>query len=982
MIFISYRIDDSNSEVARLEEGLVAEFGRDVVFRDQSGIQGGDDWSAVIQERLETCRVILVTIGSKWKLIRYKEGPQEGRLRLDDPKDWVRREVTRALDSEAGGTKAVVPILLDLAEMPSESWLQFVGLERLASKQALRLRTDDYETDLKKLIDTLRAKCPDLPPRPNPATASAARQAVAGLASPTLPPDYLQRLRDKCAAVELLGLKLQEGQAVRLSSVYVPLTTQVQRLPGESGDEEGSLTNPEGRGREPTPVTLLSLLNQESLYIAGGAGSGKSTFCRWVAWLACTGKMPETPVPPPEGYSEEFPTQLGGRLPLLVRLREFWEFLPQTAGIRTLTQIQLEESLRRWIDATKPFGLTWEIVEPHLRQGTLLLLLDGVDEVPLSHASSGQPSELRTMLLDGLTEAIPDWTERGNRVLLTSRPYGVGPENAARLPLRSILLGDLDPPLRELLVQRWFHCLLEPADEARQVASEMLQHVDQRDDLTPLTANPMLLTAICVVYHQGRRLPHDRYDVYDRIVDNVLFNRFSQDPKVVGKVRSWLAVIAWGMHTGDGVGEARETPQAEATDSEIDRMIQAYQQSTSWTEAGYTGAVDARDVLLTHSGLLLPQGEHRAGFYHLTIQDFLAAQRMLDLPDGSLPNVFREHGDVNEWRSTLGFAFGGQLARSTSPQRSVALVGGLIEGLTDERIGLACVVGDCLQILSKRGVNLKPEVEDRYREYCLAALSRETPLRARYDLGIALGYLGDPRIVTDLRDQSAFVEIAPGEYLVGDDELRKDYSWVHPETRIQIAAPFWLAKYPVTNSQYALFMTEGGYAQRAWWSDAGWQWRQKEAISEPLYWRDARWNASNKPVVGVSFWEAEAFANWAGGRLPTEQEWEAAARGPEGFIYPWGNDWEDRICNSRESELGTTSPVGMFPRSRSGAFGLDDMAGNVWEWCADFEGVHRAFRGGCWDFAAMLCRSAYRYRHEPSLRRVSLGFRVARSSAR
>jgi formylglycine-generating enzyme required for sulfatase activity len=107
-------------------------------------------------------------------------------------------------------------------------------------------------------------------------------------------------------------------------------------------------------------------------------------------------------------------------------------------------------------------------------------------------------------------------------------------------------------------------------------------------------------------------------------------------------------------------------------------------------------------------------------------------------------------------------------------------------------------------------------------------------------------------------------------------------------------------------------------------------------VTEPRYWRNRRWNGPNQPVVGVSFWEAEACSTWAGGRLPREEEWEAAARGRESSAYPtypWGNDWRNGICNTAEAGLGVTSPVGLFPHGRQAQLGIEDLAGNVWEWC-------------------------------------------------
>jgi formylglycine-generating enzyme required for sulfatase activity len=188
-------------------------------------------------------------------------------------------------------------------------------------------------------------------------------------------------------------------------------------------------------------------------------------------------------------------------------------------------------------------------------------------------------------------------------------------------------------------------------------------------------------------------------------------------------------------------------------------------------------------------------------------------------------------------------------------------------------------------------------------------------------LGLLLGQLGDPRVVVDLRDhdnRDAWVEILADDYFVGDDRRP-----------LRIDEPFHISRYPVTNSQFALFIHEKGYETRPWWSDDGWKWREENGVVQPVYWHDRKWNGLNQPVVGVSFWEAEAFCKWAGGSLPEEYKWEAAARGREELDYPWGPEstWQDGICDTHEAGLGVTSPVGMFTRSRSKATELEDMAG-------------------------------------------------------
>jgi formylglycine-generating enzyme required for sulfatase activity len=157
-------------------------------------------------------------------------------------------------------------------------------------------------------------------------------------------------------------------------------------------------------------------------------------------------------------------------------------------------------------------------------------------------------------------------------------------------------------------------------------------------------------------------------------------------------------------------------------------------------------------------------------------------------------------------------------------------------------------------------------------------------------------------------------------------------------------------------------------------------------IRQPGLWDDDTWNSLNHPVVGVSWYEAEAFCNWLTTvyeqqyRLPTEEEWERLARGQHGREYPWGNKWQVGVSNTRESEVRRTTVVGLFPQgiSPTGAY---DCAGNVWEWCLDWydkkEQRVRVLRGGSWGFTAARARCSSRdYFYLPNLGDYNIGFRV------
>jgi hypothetical protein len=423
-------------------------------------------------------------------------------------------------------------------------------------------------------------------------------------------------------------------------------------------------------------------------------------------------------------------------------------------------------------------------------------------------------------------------------------------------------------------------------------------------------------------------------------------------------------------------GTRRRTPAAEISWIETERLLTDFAERNPAYGRGEVDAAVQREELLTRSGLLLPRPNERAAFYHLSFQEFLAAQRIARRGERHVIEAIETRCTTPEWRPTLLFLFAAQVFQM-DPEWGLELLGRLVEGQDVAAVNAnparAVFVAEALELCVAKRYQIPEALAERFHRLSLDAIEDEVELRSRQTLGLCLGRLGDPRIF-DLRDPRAYVEVPAGIYPYGDDG----------ET-VDIAAPFRIGRYPVTNSQYRAFVEDGGYGQRRWWSDAGWSWLQSGGISEPRLWHDWRWNGPNQPVVGVSFFEAEACSAWAGGRLPSEREWEAAARGPEGCEYPWCDDWEDGICNTADANLGNTSPVGLFPRSRQAQLGLEDLAGNVFEWCSSWLGAEgddepRVVRGGSWCPNPVRARCALRPGSVPYFRNDFVGCRVVCSS--
>lgn len=189
-----------------------------------------------------------------------------------------------------------------------------------------------------------------------------------------------------------------------------------------------------------------------------------------------------------------------------------------------------------------------------------------------------------------------------------------------------------------------------------------------------------------------------------------------------------------------------------------------------------------------------------------------------------------------------------------------------------------------------------------------------------------------------------WISISAGDFTMGS--LPGDpYAQTNeqPQHTVYLDA-YQISKYEITNSQYKSFMDAGGYSNIAYWTADGWTWKTNNSITEPAYWSAGTYNSGmvfpNHPVVGVSWHEAYAFCNWAGAHLPTEAQWEKAARGNNSTNYwPWGSTWDASKCNSQYNTAPDTftysSPVGFFSTGIS-PYGVYDMAGNVWEWVNDW----------------------------------------------
>jgi formylglycine-generating enzyme required for sulfatase activity/predicted MPP superfamily phosphohydrolase/energy-coupling factor transporter ATP-binding protein EcfA2 len=786
-----------------------------------------------------------------------------------------------------------------------------------------------------------------------------------------IPKEYKSWVEEFHSTMDI-DLLAKKGEAITVSlpEVYIPIETRNPFYKEEVEEKtktrgEKSLFEPidkagkESGAKEPASIDIEALAaRKKRILLRGGAGMGKTTLIKHLAYTIT---------------NDTCHSSLKGCLPVLVFLKDLWLIYNEELQ-KTQKKIVFEDLMSLYLEKIK-CNLTWEIVSHYLDREKVLFLLDGLDEIP---------EDLRKELVDIIAQFR--FENKQNRFLLTGRPHGIAGQASKWFGDDLHDIEPLDDLKIKEFIKKWFRAVSGRARGRGEVTAQgMISDIRLNDHISLFTQNPLLLTAVCILYQDGKRIPDQRAELYNRIIDNLINRRF-HDPAHPGKeteILEFLMALAF-----DAQQKNRKTIE---TEDVLEILRNIFPQEKEERDNHYKRKIlRLFNEIEPGCGLFNCLSSGEIQFTHLTFQEFLAAKHMVYM---EIP--WQQFLEKEWWEETLllyaGFM---SIDRKRAGNDMVKLIlTDYIEKEPGERKRLR------LQLLGIRALcDFHPTKRDEpvvsiARNQSIRLMKSDAALEVRFQAGELLGNLGDTRIIED-----NMVQVPAGKFIRGSNEISDSEK---PEQRIYLG-DFMIGAYPVTNQEFKRFVDDNGYHRQEYWIKEGWQWRIEEKITAPVLWYDRKWNGPNFPVVTVSWYEAAAYANWLSKitgkpyRLPTEAEWEKAARGIDGRTYPWGNKFDKNLCNSWELELRRTSPVGIFPKGKS-PYGCFDMAGNVWEWCADWydekyylkspmknplgpkTGSRRVDRGGGWIYDAGDCACAIRYAGHPGYRVNGLGFRLARS---
>jgi len=505
--------------------------------------------------------------------------------------------------------------------------------------------------------------------------------------------------------------------------------------------------------------------------------------------------------------------------------------------------------------------------------------------------------------------------------------------------------------------------------------------------LLRLAANPFMLHMIYQVWRRGRALPRNRGDLFAMFIDRLL-EREHLVVKQAG-TNTWVRTDVAERLLGGLAGVAmsmqlhvRLFTQGNAVEEGTDLGVLTVLARRDVARLLGSGEGSALAKIAEDATILESVGEHRVRFRHQLLQEYFTASALRQLVAEERLRAERLWPAERWWQRT-GWEEAAVLCAGLYANDCTQVIRWLKEDQPE--VAAQCILESGAEIADREA--LLRELHDAWLPR-MTDIEREPMPEARAAVGLALGRLElDDRKGVGLGPDGLpdidWVEIPGGEFLYQDGERRT-------------CAPFRIARYPITHTQFQAFLTaEDGYEDDRWW--AGFD---EPVRSEPT---EAQWPIANHPRETVTWFEAMAFCAWLGRRLgvtvqglairlPTEWEWERAARGTDGRIYPWGRNYRPGYANIDETSgaagphfLGQTSPVGVYPEGAS-PNGLLDLAGNVYEWCLNeysdpgqvgrggFES--RVLRGGSWIDNRRFARAVRRNGLYPSLRYGNSGFRI------
>jgi formylglycine-generating enzyme required for sulfatase activity len=601
-------------------------------------------------------------------------------------------------------------------------------------------------------------------------------------------------------------------------------------------------------------------------------------------------------------------------------------------------------------------------------QGTILLL-DGLDESPNSRRR-----ESMARLLEEAVTAYPKC-----RFVATTRPQSY--TGAARLPgFKEVRIDELQPEAIEAFLGHWSRGLFLTDDKSgREHLQALGEALHARAAIRKMARNPVMLTALAVVHWNERRLPEQRADLYSSIVGWLARARENRpDRESSDRVLTLLGHLAMGMQN-QPKGRIAQISKAAAAEIVAPHFREIADPDSRLERARAFLAAEEVD-----SGIFVSRGPDLR-FWHLTLQEFLAARTIAGLTDSSQRELLFEGERLYrpEWREVM-LLLGGLLIGQGADR-----VDGLFSAMLEradrgaslaEKARCAGLIGAMMSDLRPYSYNLADPRYEKLLHEALAIFDREKSRAVALDVRLAaaeaLGQAGDPRLRLP-KDADYWVSIPAGKFVMGEDEGDDE-----PRHEVHLDA-FQIGRYPVTVYEYGVFLEEAEHNPPDGW---------EEQSLHP-----------NRPVVNVSWFDAEAYCQWAaaktkGVRLPTEAEWERAARGAGARRYAWGNaEPNPDLANYDKARVNSASPVGLFPQgSTPEPENIADLSGNVWEWVSDWYGASyyndsparnpkgpgsgdaKVLRGGSWDYDSTFLRAAYRIRSAPGDWYDGLGFRCAR----